>query len=270
MSSTSGLIFGRALGLITVVLVLLPSATGERPGMHGHARIAPELDEPPFCLTIQPPMIGGLSKSAGLVNAAMTWAAGSGKGKFRVVIPSFEVVATHTDQDPGRGGTGGRQLFADLFTGALPAMRMDRHAHHKEIKDIGVPFVWDLRRPRGRCDGFSNRCSLTMLELNGTALGKLNVTALAHKYAATPGYTSHEPWDGSGIFDGCKVVLVAPGRYLMWNYDYNQTYRTFRKLFWAGHPLPETCRCAMSALCNATERVGCKPGVCPLSAAPHL
>ena len=196
---------------------------------------AATLDTTPICLTIQPPLIGGLSNSVGVVNDVLQMVAKSKtwSSNVRVVTPDFKVLQTHTGSR--------QQLFADLFTSPLPAMRIVPKEYARTIKDLGVPYVWSLRKLKP-CDGFQGRCSLRKLALNGTVLWQLNMTALALKYADTPSFRSPEPWDGSGIFNGCKVVLVAMGSQLTWNLDYITTYPAIRRMFWSGRPLPATCR----------------------------
>ena len=53
-----------------------------------------ELAKTPICLMIQPPLLGGLSNSFGVYNAALIYAART--GNVRVIVPEFVVRDAHS------------------------------------------------------------------------------------------------------------------------------------------------------------------------------
>ena len=53
-----------------------------------------ELAKTPICLMIQPPLLGGVSNSFGVYNAALIYAAM--KGNVRVIVPEFVVGDAHS------------------------------------------------------------------------------------------------------------------------------------------------------------------------------
>ena len=140
--------------------------------------------------------------------------------------------------------------------------------YHEFAENLGLHVV-DVHRSPETSDAPAKRAHLGQMQLNGTGLelAELDTVALARKYAGTPGYRSPRPWDGTGVFNGCKVIFVAAGSGLWASYDYNVTFRTIRRMLWAKPPLPATCRDdpafsdALGWPCSAWDGYWCGAGI---------
>ena len=179
-----------------------------------------------ICLTVEPPYMGGLSNTFAFINAAITFAVS--RPGLRVVTPHLLITGHHVSRP--------QEDFADLMTGALPALRKSL----RKMATADAPTLWTditcrfdevpgevLDQYRDEWNSHfkrkSRRCPIERLTWqHAHHVGLLSDDTFMSEAEAMKGHPFMAPDSSSGLanYNGCALVVLVDGESVHYHHDY--------------------------------------------------